>query len=108
MTSMPFEPAREFVKTNVAAAATPALTDVEVDMCLLEAAIVDAAGRVPSASGWEPTVLVPRAMVSACNLKLAKAAGLVDTSSDGTSMSLSQVTSNYTALRRMWRARLVG
>lgn len=82
------------LRRAVAADEPPALSDGELEALLLRARTRDAEGRGPADSGWTPTWHLAKAAYEGWKLKAAKAASRFDFSSDGQSLSRSQLVRN--------------
>lgn len=99
--------ARTFVQTQAQTSSSPALTAAEVEACLDQSRIVDAAGRLVNELGYVETIWATRAVVLALDLRCTKAASKVDLSADGASINASQRFAQLKQQRASWRSRMV-
>lgn len=82
----------------------PALTEAEVGLIVDQHQVRDTSGVRPGEAGWVPTYWVSRAVAAAYDLRAARAALLTDVTTDGTSVTGSQVHAHLLAMARRFRA----
>ena len=86
----------------------PALTAGEVGSLVDQCALVDADGVAPPDTGWVATYWTDRAVQRALELRAARAAAITDTSTDGTSISGSQLEVALTRHALRWARKCAG
>lgn len=87
-------------------AATPPLTDADLDLCLEQARVVDQQGRPPTDPDWTPTYDLAWAAADTCELRAARTAAseqLTTVTSEGT--TLRTTTADWRAMADWWRLR---
>lgn len=94
-----------YVTTHADTAATPALTPTEVGVIVDGCARADAAGLPPTDEAWEPSYFTTRAVQRALELRATRAATIVDTGTDGTNISGSQLAAQLSGAAKVWARR---
>jgi hypothetical protein len=90
---------RAFIETFAQTKVDPCLTEAEVDLCLQMAGRADSSCLSPDDPAWFPTYCRWQAVLNAIDIKLAKAQGHIDVSTNGRFFTANQVVQNLMKLR---------
>ncbi len=82
--------------------AEPALTEAELNDVLAKAALTDAAGVLPSATGWSATYDLNAAAAEAWLIKAARASPTVEVDPPGSGIFTSKVFDNCRKMARIY------
>lgn len=103
---MTTEEAKTRLGRMVAATASPALDEADLDTLLAIAARVDRDGNEADSAAWEPTYDLNAAAAEGWRWKAAAASSCVDVSTDGTSLRRAQVYEHCLAMAAHYAARV--
>lgn len=98
------ESAREQLAQMIDQAATPPLSNTELDACLQDVPLADEEGKAPVDPAWVPTFDYAEAAAQACELRAAKLATteqLTSVTSEGT--TLQSTPADWQKLADWWR-----
>jgi hypothetical protein len=101
------EAALEYVRLQSDSQSEPSISDSEILGVLELCRIADREGNPPGSTDWTESYWIPRAIADVLALRVLRASGWVDVTTDGTSFAASQALNALKLQESRWRRRCV-